>query len=251
MNETVDVILKRRSHRTFRDQDISPEDREIILNSIMRAPTAGNMMLYTILEVEEQADKEILVKTCDNQPFIAKSPFVLIFLADLQRWYDYFHFSGVDNIVPPSEADLLLAASDANIAAQNGVIAAEALGIGSCYVGDIMENIEVHREMFNLPGMVFPVAMLCFGYKKAEKGKKSLTPRFKQEYIHHKGSYKRFSKDEFNDMFSHYNIKNFIEGAENIGQHYYIRKTNSSYMAEMRRSVKEGIKDWLDPKITR
>lgn len=249
MNETIDVILKRRSHRAFKYHDISQKDREVIIKSIMRAPTAGNMMLYTILEVEDQAVKEQLVETCDNQPFIAQSPFVLIFLADLQRWYDYFHLSGVESMVPPSEADLLLAASDANIAAQNGVIAAEALGIGSCYIGDIMENIETHREMFDLPDMVFPVAMLCFGYKKEDKGKKEMVPRFKEQYIHHKGKYKRFTEDEFIDMYKHYHIKNFISGANNIGQHYYIRKTNSTYMAEMRRSVKEGIRSWIDPKL--
>ena len=64
----------------------------------------------------------------------------------------------------PDEADLLLASSDALIAAQNTVISAEALGIGSCYIGDIMENYEIHKELFNLPPYVFPISMLCYGY---------------------------------------------------------------------------------------
>ena len=56
----------------------------------MRSPTAGNMMLYSIIEIEDQNTKEKLVKSCDNQPFIAKAPLVLLFLADYQRWMDYF-----------------------------------------------------------------------------------------------------------------------------------------------------------------
>ena len=42
----------------------------------------------------------------------------------------------------PGEGDLLLATADAAIAAQNAVTAAWSLGIGSCYIGDVMENCE-------------------------------------------------------------------------------------------------------------
>ncbi len=50
-------------------------------------------MLYSIIEVEDQALKEKLAVSCDHQPFIAKAPFVLIFVADYQRWMDFFHWS--------------------------------------------------------------------------------------------------------------------------------------------------------------
>ena len=58
----------------------------------------------------------------------------------------------------------MLACCDALIAAQTAVIAAESLGIGSCYIGDIMENYEAHRDLFGLPQYVFPICLLCFGY---------------------------------------------------------------------------------------
>lgn len=47
----------------------------------MQAPTAGNQMLYTILQITDQNLKERLAETCDHQPFIAKAPLVLVFLA--------------------------------------------------------------------------------------------------------------------------------------------------------------------------
>ena len=47
-------------------------------------------MLYSIIEVESQKLKDKLALTCDNQPFIAKAPLVLLFLADYQKWYDMF-----------------------------------------------------------------------------------------------------------------------------------------------------------------
>ena len=59
---------------------------------------------------------------------------VLVFVADCQRWYDGFAAAGCAPR-PPREGDLLLAAADAAIAAQNTVVAAESFGLGSCYIG--------------------------------------------------------------------------------------------------------------------
>ncbi|MEX1329519.1 MAG: nitroreductase family protein [Desulfobacterales bacterium] len=58
---------------------------------------------------------------------------------------------------------LLLVCCDALIAAQTAVIAAESLGVGSCYIGEIMENYEEHKELFGLPKYVFLISLICFG----------------------------------------------------------------------------------------
>ena len=62
----------------------------------MRAPTAGNMMLYSILDITDQAVKDKLAVTCDDQPFIASAKMVLIFCADYHRWYRKFKLAGCD-----------------------------------------------------------------------------------------------------------------------------------------------------------
>ena len=194
MNETNNLIQNRRSVRSYKDRLISKENKKLIINSAMRSPTAGNMMLYSIIEVEDQKLKDKLVKSCDNQPFIAKAPLVLLFLADYQRWMDYFATCDIDSYrkdenLPnrtPQEGDLLLACCDALIAAQTTVIAAESMGIGSCYIGDIMENYEFHKGLFNLPKYTFPITLLCFGYPKEKLLNKELKPRFPQKYINFK-----------------------------------------------------------------
>ena len=96
MNETINLIQNRRSIRSYEKRLISEENKNIIINSAMRSPTAGNMMLYSMIEVEDQETKDKLVKSCDNQPFIAKAPLILLFLADYQRWMDYFTVCDVD-----------------------------------------------------------------------------------------------------------------------------------------------------------
>lgn len=253
LNDVIKIINNRCTVRAYEPTPLSQEEIEIIIHSAMRAPTAGNMMFYSIIEVKDQEKKEKLVKTCDNQPHIAKAPLVLIFLADMQRWYDYYVASSVPERCAsinqmyrtPDESDLLLACCDALIAAQNTVITAESIGIGSCYIGDIIENIETHREMFNLPKWVFPITMLCYGYPKQDPSKRIIKSRFPKKFIHFIDTYKRFNKEEFSEMFQIFEKELYVENAENLAQDYYLRKTGSAFAQEMSRSVKVAIQDWI------
>lgn len=86
MNQVIDILMKRKSVRAYEDREIRSEVRDEILKATLRAPTAGNLMLYSILEITDQTIKDKLAITCDNQPFIARAPMVWIFLADYQRW---------------------------------------------------------------------------------------------------------------------------------------------------------------------
>ena len=210
MNPTLDILLNRKSVRAFEEREIEADVKAKILEATLRAPTAGNMMFYSILDITDQSIKEKLVKTCDDQPFIARAPMVWIFLADYQRWYDYFIHSGVEALCAereiemrkPEEGDLFLACSDALIAAQNAVIAAESFGLGSCYIGDIMENYEIHKELFNLPSYVFPIGMLVFGYPTQQQKNRQMTTRFDEKFIVFENQYQRLDGDDFEELFA-------------------------------------------------
>lgn len=186
-NPTLRLLHQRASLRVYDKRDISQETLDQILQAMMRAPTAGNQMLYSVIVVRDDVTKQKLAQSCDHQAFIATAPVLLIFLADHQRWFDYYRQNDVAGYCnrhglrfeAPQESDLLLAIEDAMIAAQNAVIAAESLGIGSCYIGDIMENYEFHRELFDLPDWAFPIGMLCLGYYR-ENHLKKFRPRFEQ-----------------------------------------------------------------------
>ena len=152
MNEIVKQLSERKSVRVFEQRKITQEEKNTILEAAVMAPTAGNQQLYTILDITDQSLKEELVKTCDNQPFIAKADMVLIFCADCRKWYDAFVHAGCKPRTP-GVGDLMLAVTDTAIAAQNAVTAAWSLGIGSCYIGDVMENCEKQRRLLKLPYM--------------------------------------------------------------------------------------------------
>ena len=69
MNPVIQTLLARKSVRAYEPRQIEPEVRATILAATLRAPTAGNMMLYSIIEVTDQQLKDRLSVTCDNQPF--------------------------------------------------------------------------------------------------------------------------------------------------------------------------------------
>jgi FMN reductase (NADPH) len=257
--DTIDLLKNRMSLRKYAEKPILKEHLDIILESAMRAPTAGNMMLYSILVIKDEEKKKILSKTCDNQPFIATAPVVLIFLADMQRWFDYYSYCGVKEYCEkkelefnaPDEGDLMLAAADAVVAAQNAVVAGESLNIGSCYIGDIIENWEIHRDLLKLPQWVFPVAMLTMGYY-AEGQARVISPRFHKEYIVFEDEYKRLTNEDFKDMFIEREKRMSSSnkaGADNFGQFMYARKTGADFSKEMTRSVREMLKNWRGNKL--
>lgn len=257
MNETLQVIANRRSVRNFATTPLTTEEKELILSSAMRAPTAGNLMLYSIIEIEDQALKDRLAVTCDNQPFIAKAPFVLLFAADYQRQFDMFTMSKAEEnceergVTPrkPDLGDMLLASCDALIAAQTAVIAAESMGIGSCYIGDILENYEVHQELLDLPPYVVPLTLLVFGRPAVVKEEKRLTPRYDPRFIVFKNRYHRLDHQEMQEMMRPSVEKAFpgefdSENVDVLVQRVYFRKFVSDFSAEMSRSVREMLKNW-------
>ena len=190
MNEVIQQLYDRKSVRVFTDREITPAEKAAILRAAAEAPTAGNQQLYTILDITDQKLKDRLAETCDNQGFIATAKMVLIFCADCRKWYDAYIATGC---TPrnPGAGDLLLAVSDANIAAQNAVVAAQSLGIGSCYIGDVMENCEIHRELLHLPEYVMPAAMLVFGFPTEQQIQRPKPQRAAMEHIVHENGYRR------------------------------------------------------------
>ena len=222
MNQVIEQLKERKSVRVFTDRPITAEEKNAILESSVNAPTAGNQQLYTIIDVTDQRVKDQLAESCDHQPFIASAPLVLVFCADCRKWYNAFLDSGCEPR-KPGVGDLLLAVSDTNIAAQNAVVAAHSLGIGSCYIGDIMENAETQRRLLSLPEYVFPAAMLVFGYPTEGQLSRKKPPRSDMKYIVHENTYRDMDSDELKGMLS---VKNDSRPYEDWIRAFCNRKYN-------------------------
>ena len=246
MNEVLRQLHQRKSVRVYEDRPVEKDVKQAILEAAIQAPSAGNMALYTILDITDPAMKAALAVSCDNQPFIATAPMVLIFCADYRRWYDVF-CKYVDEVRKPDMGDLFLAQADAIIAAQNAVVAAQSLGIGSCYIGDITENCEYHAELLKLPQYVVPAAMLCFGYPTVQQENRPKPPRHAVEDLVHENGYDLEKTAQMSRMLASQQGKEGEELSDYI-RRFCKRKWNSDFSVEMSRSCNVMVQNWCRKK---
>lgn len=255
MNDVINTINNRGSLRQFSNDAVKKEHIDLIINSALRAPTAGNLMFYSIIKIENKDTLEKLSITCDHQAFIKTASFALIFVVDYKRIYDYFSqnnylsFCAEQDIEPqyPGLAELMLGSQDAMAAAQNSVIAAESLNVGSCYIGDIIENYEVHRDLLNLHPLTYPLSMLVFGNYPKEYTRR-ITPKFDRKYIVFDEKYRPLTQEEITEVYSGYNrffVENNKTKAKNAAQFLYARKIGSEFNKEMTRSALKAYDEWL------
>ena len=237
------AIHDRKSVRAYLEKPISESDQDLILTAALQAPTAGNQVLYTILQIDDQSLKDELAILCDNQAFIARAPFVLIFLADCRRWLDGYRYAGIE-VREPGLGDMLLACEDAIIAAQNAVIAAQSLGIGSCYIGDILENKEKTTKLLNLEEYVLPITMVVFGYPTKQQQERQKPRRFNKKYIVQKNRYAPMKANGLIEMFDEvheeegYVFSQYMEA-------FCKRKYMAEFALEMNRSAREYLKSFI------
>lgn len=165
-NETIRLLLERASCRSFADRKIEPEVLETLLKAGVHAPTAGNLQPFSIIKVENPDTSKKLAHLCGNQMFIAQAPLNLLFCID---WRRNKRWAALE--VAPFSADLSfrhfwVSFQDTVMSAQNICTAADALGLGSVYVGTVLECFRELKELFALPSGVFPVVLLSVGYPK-------------------------------------------------------------------------------------
>lgn len=250
------LFMERKSVRVYEDRPVEDPVRQQVLAATMRAPTAGNMMLYSILEISDPALKLRLSETCDHQPFIAAAPWVLVFLADYARMMAWFSEEEVpgwcvrrgESMQKPREADLLLAACDALIAAQTAATAAQALGLGSCYIGDVMEQWETHVALLGLPRYTFPITMLCLGYPTEQQLARPQPERLPSDIVIQENRYRMPSKEELEALYRDRSTPATAPAkpgdSPTRGQALYQRKFGAVFSVEMRRSVSRMLEEW-------
>ena len=246
MNEILRELAARKSVRVFTEEPVTEAEKQAVLGAAFEAPTAGCQQLYTILDVTDPALKERLAELCDHQPFIATAPVVLVFLADCHRWPQVYRAAGC-KVRGPGAGDALLAVADACIAAQNAVTATGSLGLGSCYIGDVLEQCEAMRAALRLPAHVLPAAMLVMGRPTRQQQERPKPARFAPEYIVCENVYREKTDEEHRTAFAQRAAR---EGKKAFQfeawvQAFAKRKYESGFSREMSRSAAVYLKDFM------
>lgn len=163
-NQTLRLLLERASCRHYSQEKVPPEVLRQILEAGIHAPTAGNLQPYSIIKIENPHTKARLADLAGRQGFVAAAPVNLLFCIDWQRLQRWAEIEAAPFTATSSFRHFWLSFQDTIICAQNVCTAADALGLGSVYVGTIMESVFQVRELLQLPPGVFPVVLLCLGY---------------------------------------------------------------------------------------
>lgn len=253
-NAALDLIEQRSSTRQFaQNTPVTGEQRAAVLHAASRAPSAGAMMMYSIIDIRAQETLDRLAVLCDNQPFIATAPWALIFVVDYAKWIDLFEHVGCFEPAfvqetgraprrTPGLGELGIALQDTVIAAQNAAIAAEAVGLGSCYIGDIIENAEGVAQLLDLPPYTLPLSMLVLGTPAKAR---PATPHPVENLVMPE-RYRRADAATLDRQVAEMDAM-FRPHARTAGERVrdiYTRKHTSPFMAEMGRSMACWLKNW-------
>jgi len=196
--ETLFTILRHRSIRKFKDVSIPESDVILILEAGIRAPSTGLTMPYTVIRVEDERLRRVIYEVSGEQEHVLEAPLLLLFLVDGNRNARIVaRRSG-----KPLSTGLALLINGiicASVAAQNMVVAAEALGYGTCYIGAIQRDpLRIIRE-FGLPRLTFPVFALVFGVPDEEPEPR---PRLPLSIMVHTDRYRELSDEELEEGIS-------------------------------------------------
>ncbi len=166
MESVYDVLMRRRTVRSFLDTPVEEEKVLKLLDAAIQAPSGGNIQPISIIRIEEPEGREKLAKLAVNQPWVAKAPLCLLFCIDFHRTGKWAEAEGASYGGEKALMSFLLAYADVFCSAENAVLCATSLGLGTVYIGMVLAAMTEIRREFGLPDKVVPVVALCVGYPK-------------------------------------------------------------------------------------
>ncbi|MBP0445688.1 NADPH-dependent oxidoreductase [Roseomonas sp. SSH11] len=184
----VESLLAHRSVRAYLDRPLEPGTLETLVAAASSAPTSSNMQAWSVVAVEEPGRKARLAALAGNQGFVARAPLFLCWIADLSRLQRLGQAGGEPLEGLEFLEAYMVALVDAALAAQNALVAAESLGLGTVYVGALRNRpAEVAAELA-LPPNAFAAFGLCVGWPDPAVPS-AVKPRLPQSLVLHRETY--------------------------------------------------------------
>lgn len=187
-NPVLDALLAHRSIRNYLSTPLPAQTVPTLVAAAQSAPSSSNLQSWSVVAIQDADRKARLSGLAGNQAFIRQAPLFLVWLADLSRNERIGRVSGKTLDGLNYIETLFLAIIDAGLAAQNAVVAAESLGLGTVYVGAIRNNPEGVAAELGLPPKVLPVFGLCVGYPDPAVATRA-KPRLPQAAVLHREVY--------------------------------------------------------------
>ena len=156
-NETIASQLAHRTIRAYKDHPLTEDDVTTLMDVARHTATSSFLQACTILHITDPQVRET-IGTASGQPYVG----------------------GTKGDLPAVE--------DALLAAQNVVVAAESMGLGTVYLGSILADPRPVVKALELPELTFPIVGLLVGHPDQEPGQK---PRMPLSVVTAKNTYPR------------------------------------------------------------
>lgn len=150
--DVLEAIRTRRSIRKYTDMPVEWDKIGTIVDAGRVAPSAGNLQCWRFIVVESIHKRKALAEACLKQYWMEEAPVHILIVMMLRRIREFYGTRGTD----------FYAVQEASMAAQNMMLAAHAVGLGSCFVSAFDESGVI--DAFNLPVDVKPMGIVTLGY---------------------------------------------------------------------------------------
>ena len=169
MNPKLQFIFSRRSIRRYQDRPVPEETLTDLLEAAMAAPSAVAKDPWNFIVVRERETLDRIADLLPHGKMLRTAPAAIVVCGDIDRAHD-----GMESYM----------LQDCSAAIENILLAAAALGLGSCWLGvhPRPERMEGLRKLFSLPANIIPVSGIALGWP--EEGKDPRT-RYRAGAVHY------------------------------------------------------------------
>jgi nitroreductase len=189
--DLISHLLSHRSVRAYLDVPLPPGTLETLVAAAQSAASSSNLQAWSVIAVKDDVRKARLAEWANRQAHVRQAPLFLVWVADLSRLDRTARRQGQRADGNRYLEMFVVAAIDAALAAQNAVLAAEALGLGTVYIGSLRNHADFVAEELALPPNAFPLFGLCVGQPDPQRPA-AIKPRLSQKAVLH---YETYSTD--------------------------------------------------------
>ena len=177
----MEVIEKRRSIRKYKDTPVEDGLIEKMIYSASLAPSESNTQPWHFIIIDEEDLKRRIVEVSHNQKWMLTAPMLIVCTADIQSRITETDGLVLDEDTPLPELKQII--RDTAFAVDHMILEAEALGLGTCWVGWYKQNDL--RDVLDIPGDKYVVGVITLGY--ADESPKQRPRKNMRSLVHRNG----------------------------------------------------------------
>lgn len=206
-NESIAQLVSHRSVRSFLPEPVTDKEVSTIVAAAQSASSSSNQHYWSVIAVRDPQTKSKLAEFTQGPSlkdkgynFVSDAPLVLLWVADMSRNLNLLGQDQKEGKIVDYLDALVMTSVDTALAAQNGMVAAEAIGLGGVFLGSLRNCSREIAELMKLPQHTYMVFGMAVG-KPNPESRSSIRPRPAQEVVLHQERYSAPVSEDWIDNY--------------------------------------------------